>query len=462
MGSRQQVVHVSVPINTEVIALNPDARISGAYEDGVLVITVDTRRQNVHQRLGLSTKTRLHWGAERQFDVQELSGLLWPIRYRVLTRDGYFLENGHRVHFTTAASGLDARRGASLVLMRAAVLLVVVAGVGVRRACWLLEQLFHVTVSKSSVHRWIDEVASTLPDRDAMVKALDEKLPIREAHFDELFARGEATCVLVIKDEHGRIVATEEVDKRDQASVVPFLQRLKDLGLEIGAFYTDGCKAYYNAIREVFGEGVAIQYDYFHVMQNVWRQLWKWAVARRRTLKARAEEATTGWYKKTLEALAKSLWANRYVLFKSADRMSEAERETLEEMMEAEQHVGKLRAFLGGVWEIFEDSHDEAEARAALERLKKQPIDREHPEPFRKVVAYLEEHFEWMTAYLRHEGVKRNSLAESGMRVLRRLEVEHDGFRSEKGRENCLRIYQAVKYLGWTVHQLPEPEPETQ
>lgn len=59
-----------------------------------------------------------------------------------------------------------------------------------------------------------------------------------------------------------------------------------------------------------------------------------------------------------------------------------------------------------------------------------------------------------MTAFLRHEGVKRNSLAEPGMRVLRRLGLEHDGFRSEKGRENCLRIYQAVKYLGWSVHQL--------
>jgi hypothetical protein len=58
----------------------------------------------------------------------------------------------------------------------------------------------------------------------------------------------------------------------------------------------------------------------------------------------------------------------------------------------------------------------------------------------------------------RHEGVKRNSLAESGMRLLRRLEVEHDGFRSEKGRENCLRIYQSVKYLGWSVHQLPQSE----
>jgi hypothetical protein len=135
--------------------------------------------------------------------------------------------------------------------------------------------------------------------------------------------------------------------------------------------------------------------------------------------------------------------------------MREEEQQRLAESVEAEHHMGKLRAFLGGVWRIFEDSQDEQEARDALAALKQRPIDRARPEQFKKVVAFLEEHFEWMTAYVRHEGVKRHALAESGMRVLRRLEIEHDGFRSETGRSNCLRIYQAVKYLGWTVHRSP-------
>ena len=49
-----------------------------------------------------------------------------------------------------------------------------------------------------------------------------------------------------------------------------------------------------------------------------------------------------------------------------------------------------------------------------------------------------------MTTFLRVPGVQRNSLTETGMRVLRRLEHNHDGFRSEKGRQNALKIYQAV------------------
>ena len=421
----------------------------------MLRITIDTRHQHVHQRLGLSTKTQLHGGKEPVVEVQELSALAWPIRYRVLTRAGYSRQDGQRVHFTTAARGLDARRGVSAVLMRAAVLLVVVAGVGCRRAVWLWEQLFHVQTAKSALHRWVEEIAATLPNADAMLRTLHQQRPITEAHCDELFPRGSDLCVLVLKDEHGRILATQEVDQRDEQTVVPFLQHLKGLGIELKAFYIDGCKASYKAIRTVFGPAVAMHYDSFHILQNVGRHLWKGAGTRRRQLKARSQEVLTPWYKKKLEALAKSLWAQRYLLFKAEERMTAEEQPQLAELVEAEQHGGMLRAFLGGVWPIFEDSQDEQQARAALAALKQLPVDRRHPEPFQKVITFLADHFEWMTAYLRHEGGQRHSLAESGMRVLRRLEVEHDGFRSATGRSNCLRIYQAVKYLGWTVHRSP-------
>src|SRR5436190_12745049 len=119
MGAEVPVVQISVPVSTEVVTANRDCLFSGAYEDGALVVTIDTRTQNVHQRLGLGTRVALHWGADNEFLVQELSGFLWPVRYRVRTRDGFYLSpDGERVHFTTSAGGIDARSGASLVLMR--------------------------------------------------------------------------------------------------------------------------------------------------------------------------------------------------------------------------------------------------------------------------------------------------------------------------------------------------------
>jgi hypothetical protein len=451
-------VYVRVPVSTEVIEVNADCQIGGAYEEGKLMITIDTRDQNHHQRLGLGTKTELHWGKEQSYEAQELSALAWPIRYRVLTREGYYLdEAGERVHFTTQARGIDRRRQVSEVLMRAAMLLVVIAGVGYRRAAWLLKQLFHVETSKSAVQRWVKEIAEQLLGADEIIRLLNQQQPITEAHFDEIFPRGMDTCVLVLKDEHGRMVATQAVDKRDEGSVKPFLQRMKDLGLRLQSFYIDGCQAYYNAIRAVFGQAVKIQYDYFHILQNAWRHLWRWTVAHRRQIKANSEQASTPWYKEKLKALAKSLWENRYLLFKAEERLREEEKERLLEIVQADQKVGRLRAFLGGLWRIFEDSQEEQQAHEALAQLKQMSSDAQNPQPFEKVIRFLEEHFEWMTTFLRHEGVRRNSLAETGMRVLRRLEVEHDGFRSDQGRDNFLRIYQAIKYLGWTVYH-PPPE----
>lgn len=451
-------VSVNIPISTAVIELNPDSKITGSHEDGKVVLTIDTRNQNIHQRFGLGTKTHIYWGDKNQFEAQELSCFLWPIKYRVITREGYYHDdNGETQYFTTKAYGIDSHRHVSEVLMRAAVLLLVVAGMGYRRVSWLLNALFHVSISKSSLHRWVGEIATQLPDEDIMIQLLNKKKPITEGHLDELFTIGIKQCVLVLKDEHGRIITTQAVDKRDEENVKPFLQRIKDLGVPIKAFYTDGCKAYYNAIRAVFGEKVSIQYDYFHIIQNSWKHLRRWYTSYRKDLKKRGENVKTPWYKKKLLGLAESLWENRYLLFKAEKKMTEEEKAQLLEVVESDNQISNLRSFLSGIWDIFEDSSDEEAARESLEKLKAKDFDSKNPKPFETVIKFLDDHFKWMTSYLRNEHVKRNSLSETSMRVLRRLEFEHDGFRSEKGREDFLRIYQAIKYLDWDVYK-PPPE----
>ena len=51
------------------------------------------------------------------------------------------------------ATGIDANRHVSKVLMRAAILLLVIAGMGYRSKAWLMEVLFQVSTSKSSLLR---------------------------------------------------------------------------------------------------------------------------------------------------------------------------------------------------------------------------------------------------------------------------------------------------------------------
>ena len=115
-------------------------------------------------------------------------------------------------------------------------------------------------------------MAAQLPDGDEIIRRLNAKQAIHEAHFDEWFPKGINVCVLVVRDEHGRIITTQAVDKKDEETVKPFLQRLPKLGLKLETFYIDGCPAYYKAIRAVWGQAVQIQYDYFHIIQNAWRQ----------------------------------------------------------------------------------------------------------------------------------------------------------------------------------------------
>lgn len=449
-------LEILVPVSTEVIEENPECVVSGKYKDGALVISIDARKRDYHEQLGLPQETEIHWWKEYTVPVQELSGLACPIRYEVTTGEGCYLDaEGNRHYFTPNVKGVNLHRRVSDVVMRAGVFLSIIAGVGCRRAAWLLEMLFHVVVSKSAVDRWIGDIADGLPTTEAIIQEMNRRQPITEGHLDELFPRGrKGKCELVLRDEYGRIIAVEEVAKRDEDHVKPFLVRLKKLGLAIKTFYIDHCQAYKNAIMEVYPQA-NIQHDYFHIIQNIWKKVWSYFVAHRREVKARSERVTTPWYRAKLESLAKRLWEKRHLLFKSDENLTPQEQEDLIAILEEDKKMDKMRSFLLGVWHLFRDSKNEEEARKALADLKRMKIEPKAAETLKKVHSFLDDNFDKMITYLKVPGVKRNSLSESGMRMLRRLEVEHDGFRSEKGRQNCVKIYQAVKYLGWSVHHPP-------
>ena len=444
---------VQITVTTVVTEANPNCVVRSAHERGTILIELDARRQSHHDALGLDPGVELHWSKDtRTYDAQELSVFPWPICYRVTTADAWYRGlDGNRAHYTPEIIGLDARCGVTDVVKRTAVLLIVIGAIGYRRAAWLLDVLFKISTSKSTLSRWVKDVASELPSQEEIVKLLNAHKPITEAHLDEIFPKGgNKDAVLVLKDEHGRIVLTERVDARDEANVRQFLEKAKALGLQIKTFFCDCYQVYRKVIPEVF-PGVEVQIDYFHVLQNVWRHLWKGFVSHRKEVAARAEQAKTPWYKAQLKTLAFALWEHRYVVFKAEDKMSPMEREMLIGICEADQEVGKIRSFLSGVWNIFDDSKDEKEAREALEKLKRVEAARGVEKQQAKAVKFLEETFEESTTYLRGGATHRNSLSETGMRILRRLESEHDGFRTEDSRQDFLRIYQAVKYLGWST-----------
>ena len=458
-------------METEVLRDNRDLLTGSEFDKGFgLVVHLDVRRRKWRKVLGLPRGARVQWEDVRTTDIQELSSFPMSIRYRVTFGDGYWRDGeGQRHYFGVGdhLEGIDLKRGVTVVTLRAAVFLAVLACVGLRPVSWLLSELFHVEVSKSSLHRWIHECASKLPDAEGIVRQLNADKSIREAHFDEIFPRGwRKGCVLVIKDEHGRIVAAQEIEKRTKENVVAFLKKLKSWGLDFEAFYIDGCKAYRQAIPSVF-PNAAIQYDYFHIIQNIWRHLWRALVKHRKSIKRQAEGETDAEEVRRLTELAKRLWKRRGLIFKSEHRMSEDERTDLRDLMAVEPYVGVLRRFMDKVWGIFRDSKGELGARQRLGKLRRRP-EVQPDTAFAKATEFLVDRFDDMITFLRDPLVQRNSLAESGIRCLRRLEQGHDGFRGPSGRDAYLRLYQAIRYCGWSVHRgdglliLPTPLPADQ
>ena len=460
-------VQVTIPLETEVVRLHRDLVTGTGYENGKIVVFLDVRRRSWRKQLGLPKGTKIRWENVRTADIQELSSLHVPMSYRLTFGDGVWVDRKGRRHYfgvNEHLDGLDLKRCVTTVTMRAVVLLAVLGCVGLRSVSWLLRELFHVVVSKSSLARWLHEAAAQLPDAEGMARQLQKERPITEAHFDEIFPRAWGKgCVLVVKDEHGRIIAAKEVTERTKAVVVDFLKELKSWGLVFTAFYIDGCKAYRQAIPVVYPDA-AIQYDYFHIIQNIWRHLWRAMVKHRKAVKREAEKTEEPEEKKRLAALAKRLWKGRGLMFKSDHRMRPEERQELRELIAIDNDVSVLRGFLTKVWGIFRHSKGELGARQRLGKLRRRP-EVKPKSAYAKSVKFLVDRFEDMITFLRVPGVRRNSLAESGMRCLRRLEQGHDGFRGSQGRDAYLRLYQAIRYCGWSVHRsdglllLPPPRP---
>lgn len=97
-------IYVSTPICDDVKELDEDCRFKAFREDEKLVIEIDTRYQNHHQKLGIDVETPLYWEKGEIFDdVTEISEFLWPILYRIIARAGYYVNSdGDHVHFITS------------------------------------------------------------------------------------------------------------------------------------------------------------------------------------------------------------------------------------------------------------------------------------------------------------------------------------------------------------------------
>src|SRR6266702_5936355 len=344
----------------------PDACVCSAMENGTTILQFDLRQHDFHDELG--TTATLCWRKDSyHVDVHELSTFHNPILYRFIVAQGSYLDGQkQRRYFTPEIQGVSTSQHMSHSVIRLACYLAVVCGVSLRHIALLFAALFLIPITKSSIKRWIDDIGSHLPPPEKMLRQLLAIAPAMECHIDGYYPLGTDHCVMVVKDEHERILMTHEAASENGDEARQFLQQLKDLGLKVTAAFSDYSQSFTDAIKEVFPHA-RFQADHFHTVKNVWGHLKKSLLSYRRQIKASGEAQQD----EACLALAKKLWKMRWSLLKKPGNLSTEDKQALAELeREDEGFVHSFRNIIRQLVNIFDDAHSEAHAKLRLHQLR--------------------------------------------------------------------------------------------
>jgi len=451
-------VTVQMQFESAVTEMYQDAFVGSSIENGATIITFDLRHRDFHHKLG--EPPTLSWRKEAyHVDIHELSTLHNPIKYRFIVAQGYSLDaQNQRRYFTPEIQGVSTAQHMSHSIIRLACYLAVVCGVSLRHIALIFSSLFLIPITKSSIKRWIDDIGANLPSKEEMLQQLLAITPVTECHIDGYYPRGTDHCVMVVKDEHDRILMTHEAASENGEDARKFLQKLKDLGLNVTAAFADYSHSFTEAIKAVYPQA-RFQADHFHTVKNIWGHLKKALLSYRRQLKASGEAQND---QEGIE-LAKTLWKLRWSLLKKPTNLSAEEKQAIAELEREEAgFVHSFRSIIRQLVNIFDYSHGEAQAKLRLHQLRQdiRAVDDDHLE---RILTFFDDHWEHALRYLRKKGMgthRRSSNSESGMRLLRRLEKNHDGLRSAQTRQHYIQIYQAIKYLSRDIAEFIEKGPQ--
>ena len=157
------------------------------------------------------------------------------------------------------------------------------------------------------------------------------------------------------------------------------------------------------------------------------------------------------------------LWTWRWSLLKKPSNVSVEEKQALAALESADAgFVHRFRSIIRQLVNIFAYAHSAAQAKLRLQQLRKdiQAMEDHHLD---KLPQFFDDHWDQALRYLRKKGMgkhRRGSNSESGRRLLRRLEKNHDGIRSAATRQHYIRIYPAIKYLSLDIAEFIEHGPQ--
>src|SRR6266436_8454803 len=361
-------VTVQMQFTSAVTEIYQDAFVGSSMENGTTIITFDLRKHDFQDELG--TKATLCWRKEAyHVDIHELSTFHNPILYRFILAQGSYLDGQHqRRYFTPEIKGVSTSQPMSHRVVRLACYLAVVCGVSLRHIALLFAALFLIPMTKSSIKRWIDAIGSHLPTPEKMLQQLLALTPATECHIDGDYPLGTDNCVMVVKDEHDRILITHEAASEHGDDARTFLQHIQDRGLHVTAAFSDDSPSFTEAIKAVWPHA-RLQADHCHTVKHIWGHLNKSLLSYRRQVKASGEAKND----ERLLALAKQVGQLRWILLKKPATMSPEAKEALTALeRDDEGFIHRFRSIIRQLGHIFDYAHSDAQAKIKLQQRRQE------------------------------------------------------------------------------------------
>jgi hypothetical protein len=217
---------VTVPMQfaSAVTERDHNAFVGSSLEKGTTISQFDLRKL-AFQRALETTSTIGGRQAPYHVDMHELSTCHNPIAYRCIVAQGASLhDQKQRVYCTPALKGVSTSQPMSHSGIRLACSLAVVCGGSLRPMARLLSVLFLMPMTQSSLKRWMADIGVHVPTPEAIRRHVLALTPTTACHSDGDYPRGTDPCVMVVQDEHDRILITHEAASENGEDASQFLQ----------------------------------------------------------------------------------------------------------------------------------------------------------------------------------------------------------------------------------------------
>jgi Transposase len=438
--------------------MSQDAFGGSSIEEGATIIPFDLR-QDDFQHEGGTTSTICWRQAISHVEIHELSTCHKPIKSRFIVAHGSSLnDQNQRRDFTPDSKGGSTSQHRSQGMIRLSCSLAVGCGVSLRPIARLFSSLCLMPMTQASRKRWLDDLGAHRPTPEEMLRQWLALAPATEWQSDGYDPMGPDRCVMGVQEEPARMLMTPAVESENGEEARKFLERWKALGLHGTAAWSDDSQSFTEAIKAVSPQA-RLQADHFHTVKKSWGHLKTSLLAYRRKSKASGEAKP----EEVCMALAKQWWPLCWSLLKTPGNVSGDAKQAMAELeSDDEGFVHSVRSLLRQLGHIFDHAHSAAQAKRRRQQRRKDSQALADPQ-LEKMPQCFDDPWDHALRYLRNKGMskhRRGSTSEAGMRLLRRLEKNHDGIRSAAPRQYYMQIYQAMKYLSLDVADFIEKGPQ--